>query len=870
MRVTSILRSGCTPSGRPMRPMNGTHCQTRTISPQLNGMAASKTLALRAPIIRGNCWSGVVRKFLTIALMTLASWAMAATTPSDPTTLWTPLPYAAGMVSDYITDQQTGSGEGDIVGTSNGLHAVYTAFNAGNNPTNGTIGFRVRLAQDSSPAGYNRVMHVGIDGNADGAVELFVSADNSGATPLIRIFRAGAGLNISPNTTSIDSGNPIQSYSEVTSNYNWQAVTTNSDPAVITNTWPTPTNIDGAAGAGETDFFVSFFVPFADVVGALQSVGVSGITTNSRFRYIVGSATQPNALNQDINGINGGVNSSVTYSNLGIFTLPISPAGFTNLAPTVVNDSATTLEDTQVTIPVLVNDSDPDNNPLTITTATPTNGTVNIVGTNLVFLPATNFNGTATIGYTVSDGQGGTSSALVTITVTAFNDPPVAMNDSATTLEDTQVTIPVLLNDSDVESIVLTITTATPTNGTVNIVGTNLVFQPATNFNGTATIGYTVSDGQGGTASALVTITVTAVNDPPALALAIPDQTGIYGSPFSYTFATNTFIDVEDGVALTFSATNLPPGVTFNPGTRTFSGTPTAAGTFTVTVTATDSGAPALGASDTFDIVVAPAPLNVTAVDATRGFDQANPVFTFTITGFVLGDPTNIVTGAPVLTTTAVSNSPVGNYPINVAVGTLVASNYTFALFAGTLSVTGAVPVITWTPVGPLTYGTPLGVQLRAEQRVGVECGHEPADGGLQPDGLQQLRVGECECAADGGAGVVECDGEQPDARVRHGQSAADVRLHGAGQRRHGEQRGERCPEPEHTGHVAQSGGGLRDHRCGRHSEREQLHVCVERRHADGDAGHAGPHVDAARSDHLRHAVGDEPEQRDVHGAGHV
>src|SRR5881398_1321602 len=60
----------------------------------------------------------------------------------------------------------------------------------------------------------------------------------------------------------------------------------------------------------------------------------------------------------------------------------------------------------------LANDSDPDGDPLIITGATATNGTVVIVGaTNLVFTPATNFNGTATIIYTISDGKGGSASA---------------------------------------------------------------------------------------------------------------------------------------------------------------------------------------------------------------------------------------------------------------------------------------------------------------------------------------------------------------------------------------------------------------------------------------------------------------------------
>src|SRR5439155_130344 len=165
----------------------------------------------------------------------------------------------------------------------------------------------------------------------------------------------------------------------------------------------------------------------------------------------------------------------------------------------------------------LDNDSDVDGDSLTITSVTVTNGTAVIVGgTNVLFTPATNFNGTATIGYSISDGNGGTASALITVTVSPANDAPVAADDAASTAEDVPVTISPLDNDSDVEGDSLTITSVTATNGTAVIVGgTNVVFTPATNFNGTATIGYSISDGNGGTNSALITVTVGAANDPP-------------------------------------------------------------------------------------------------------------------------------------------------------------------------------------------------------------------------------------------------------------------------------------------------------------------------------------------------------------------
>ncbi len=95
-------------------------------------------------------------------------------------------------------------------------------------------------------------------------------------------------------------------------------------------------------------------------------------------------------------------------------------------------------------------------------------------------------------------------------------------------------------------------------------------------------------------------------NHLPVVASAIPEQAGTAGVPFTYTFAGATFTDADAGQTLSYTASGLPLGVAFDGPTRTFSGTPAAAGTFAVTLTATDNGVPPLSASTTFNIVVAP------------------------------------------------------------------------------------------------------------------------------------------------------------------------------------------------------------------------------------------------------------------------
>ncbi|EJY0898827.1 tandem-95 repeat protein, partial [Vibrio parahaemolyticus] len=190
-----------------------------------------------------------------------------------------------------------------------------------------------------------------------------------------------------------------------------------------------------------------------------------------------------------------------------------------NDAPNAENDVITTEEDTAVTIDVLVNDSDVEGDVLSIQSASVPSeqGSVDIVDGKLVFTPAENFNGEATITYIVTDGDL-TDEAKVTVTVTPVNDSPVAVDDTTSIQEDTAVTIDVLTNDTDVDGDKLSIESASvpKEQGTVEVVDGKLVFTPAENFNGDAEITYTVTDGEL-TDEAKVTVTVNPVNDAPTI-----------------------------------------------------------------------------------------------------------------------------------------------------------------------------------------------------------------------------------------------------------------------------------------------------------------------------------------------------------------
>jgi hypothetical protein len=192
-----------------------------------------------------------------------------------------------------------------------------------------------------------------------------------------------------------------------------------------------------------------------------------------------------------------------------------------NAVPVAADDAAKTNEDTSTTIDVLSNDSDPDSqNALTLVSVTsPAHGTVEIVDNSVRYSPALNYVGEDFFRYTIRDGYGATASAEIKVTVEPVKDPPVAVTDYVTTLEDTATTIAVLANDTDPDSDRSSLKVTNATNGskgTVQIINdTQVRYAPYANVNGTDTITYTVDDGDGGFSVGTVTVSITPVNDLP-------------------------------------------------------------------------------------------------------------------------------------------------------------------------------------------------------------------------------------------------------------------------------------------------------------------------------------------------------------------
>ena len=198
---------------------------------------------------------------------------------------------------------------------------------------------------------------------------------------------------------------------------------------------------------------------------------------------------------------NGGVIDSGFLALGAQRELPIVIASATpNQAPHAVDDSATTNQNSPITIDVLANDSDPDGDTLTISNLSQAgNGTVALNANNtLTYSPNTGFQGTDSFSYAVSDGRGGTHTAAVGVTVTASNRAPVAVCQNITAAAGPSCQVVVTAqevggssSDPDGDAITLTL-------------------RPAGPFAvGTHSVTLTVTDSHGGSSSCNATVTVT-------------------------------------------------------------------------------------------------------------------------------------------------------------------------------------------------------------------------------------------------------------------------------------------------------------------------------------------------------------------------
>ena len=323
---------------------------------------------------------------------------------------------------------------------------------------------------------------------------------------------------------------------------------------------------------------------------------------------------------------NANANGSDSFTFIARDAVSQSPAATVSItitsvndAPTAANQSVTTDEDTAKNI--TLSGGDVDGDALTYSASQPSHGSVSCTGANCIYTPTANYNGADSFAFKTNDGQTDSAAATVSITVTAVNDNPDAINDSATFAEDSGAnTISVRANDSIAPDTGETLTVSSVTNGANGAVvitngGADVSYTPAANYFGADSFTYTISDGNGGSDTATVNVTVTSVNDNPTAgndSATVPEDSGIsavgvLGNDGIAPDTGETLIitAVTQGANGAAAVTNSGAGASYTPnanfyGADSFTYTisdgngGTASGTVNVTVTAVND-APTIG-----------------------------------------------------------------------------------------------------------------------------------------------------------------------------------------------------------------------------------------------------------------------------------
>lgn len=138
----------------------------------------------------------------------------------------------------------------------------------------------------------------------------------------------------------------------------------------------------------------------------------------------------------------------------------------------------------------------------------------------VTYVPRADRNGADTFRYTLTDADGQTSTGVVTVTITPVDDVPSAVGDFDTLAEDRSTITDVLANDTGLGDAPVAVTIVTPPlHGTATPLPDGTVrYEPRASYAGGDTYTYRVSDADGQASTAAVALTITAVNDAPALA----------------------------------------------------------------------------------------------------------------------------------------------------------------------------------------------------------------------------------------------------------------------------------------------------------------------------------------------------------------
>lgn len=488
-------------------------------------------------------------------------------------------------LDDAVTTDEDTAVAGNVLANDAGGQGALTV--AAINGVAGSVGNQVVLASGArltvnSDGSFNYDPAGSFDGLAVGGSDTdsftYTATDTAGSVNDATVTVTITGVNDAP----VANPDTVTATEDASATGNFIANDQDPDQGDVL----TVTEVDGAAAnVGQQLTLAS---------GARVTVNADGSVTldpNGQFEALAAGASAQEQVSYTISDGNGGTAGS---------TLTLDITGV-NDAPVATDDAVATSEDATVAGAVLGNDADVDQGD--VLTVGAVNGQAGNVGGQVTLASgalltmnadgtfsydpngqfeglAVGANATDSFTYTVQDGNGGSDTATVSVTVNGVNDPPVAFDDAIATDEATAATGNLLANDQDVDGDVLAVSTLNGQAGDVGsavTLGSGAVltlnadgsfsYDPNGQFEGLAagatatdSFDYSISDGNGGTDSATATVTITGLNDAPD---AVNDAATVSESGTVTGSVLANDIDADQGDVLTVTAVN---GVTASVG----------------------------------------------------------------------------------------------------------------------------------------------------------------------------------------------------------------------------------------------------------------------------------------------------------------
>jgi VCBS repeat-containing protein len=330
------------------------------------------------------------------------------------------------------------------------------------------------------------------------------------------------------------------------------AITDEDNPVTVAA--PGVLNNDSDPDVGDTLAVTA--VNTSGTIGNVTAWNADGSFTydpNGQFEYLKAGGSTTDSFTYAASDGNGGSDTAtVTITINGVNDVPtgisLSNSSVAENQPpgTVVGDFSTADPDTgdTFTYSLVIGEGDDDN------------ASFNITDSHLQTFAGFDYETKNSYSIRVRTTDSGTLyyEEALNITVTNVNDPPVAVADNATTLENTPVTIDVLNNDFDTDGDTLIVDSVTQgTHGLVTNNSGNVTYTPTIGFNGTDSFNYTVSDGNGGNDTAAVNVTVTATETPASINVQI--DTGPTASIFIWDDTTGGWA-IDEGTQEPVDGTN--------------------------------------------------------------------------------------------------------------------------------------------------------------------------------------------------------------------------------------------------------------------------------------------------------------------------